>query len=73
MLHIGATCPQQSFCQMLVECNMSIYNQGFCGGMNPSITVTTTAGATVTVTLGMKSVTAIATGGTAEISAWDYG
>ena len=52
---------------------MSIYNQGFGGGMNPSITVTTTAGATVTVTLGTKSVTAIATGGTAKISVWDYG
>ena len=52
---------------------MSIYNQGFGGGMNPSITVTTTAGATVTVTLGTKSVTAIATDGTAKISVWDYG
>ena len=52
---------------------MSIYNQGFGGGMNPSITVTTTAGATVTVTLGTKSVKAIATGGTAKISVWDYG
>ena len=52
---------------------MSIYNQGFGGGMNPSITVTTTVGATVTVTLGTKSVTAIATGGTAKISVWDYG
>ena len=52
---------------------MSIYNQGFGGGMNPSITVTTTAGATVTVALGTKSVTAIATGGTAKISVWDYG
>ena len=52
---------------------MSIYNQGFGGGMNPSITVTTTDGATVTVTLGTKSVTAIATGGTAKISVWDYG
>ena len=52
---------------------MSIYNQGFGGGMNPSITVTTTAGATVTVTLGTKSATAIATGGTAKISVWDYG
>lgn len=52
---------------------MSIYNQGFGGGMNPSITVTTTAGATVTVTLGTKSMTAIATGGTAKISVWDYG
>lgn len=52
---------------------MSIYNQGFGGGMNPSITVTTMAGATVTVTLGTKSVTAIATGGTAKISVWDYG
>ena len=52
---------------------MSIYNQGFGGGMNPSITVTTTAGATVTVTLGTKSVTAMATGGTAKISVWDYG
>lgn len=52
---------------------MSIYNQGFGGGMNPSITVTTTAGATVTVTLGTKSVTEIATGGTAKISVWDYG
>lgn len=52
---------------------MSIYNQGFGGGMNPSITVTTTAGATVTVTLGTKSVTAIATGGTAKIGVWDYG
>lgn len=41
--------------------------------MNPSITVTTTAGATVTVTLGTKSATAIATGGTAKISVWDYG
>ena len=41
--------------------------------MNPSITVTTTAGATVTVTLGTKSVTATATGGTAKISVWDYG
>lgn len=41
--------------------------------MNPSITVTTTAGATVTVTLGTKSVAAIATGGTAKISVWDYG
>jgi len=50
-----------------------IYNQGFGGGMNPSITVTTTAGATVTVTLGTKSVTAIATGGTAKISVWEYG
>ena len=52
---------------------MSIYSQCFGGGMNPSITVKTTAGATVTVTLGMKSVTAIATGGTAKISAWNYG
>ena len=52
---------------------MSIYNQGFGGGMNPSITVTTTVGATVTVTLGTKSATAIATGGTAKISVWDYG
>ena len=52
---------------------MSIYNQGFGGGMNPSITVTTTAGATVTVTLGTKSVMATATGGTAKISVWDYG
>ena len=52
---------------------MSIYNQGFGGGMNPSITVTTTAGATVTVALGTKSVTAMATGGTAKISVWDYG
>ena len=52
---------------------MSIYNQGFGGGMNPSITVTTTAGATVTVTLGTKSVTSTATGGTAKISVWDYG
>ena len=52
---------------------MSIYNQGFGGGMNPSITVTTTAGATVTVTLGTKSATAIATDGTAKISVWDYG
>lgn len=52
---------------------MSIYNQGFGGGMNPSITATTTAGATVTVTLGTKSVTAIATDGTAKISVWDYG
>ena len=52
---------------------MSIYNQGFGGGMNPSITVTTTVGATVTVTLGTKSATAIATDGTAKISAWDYG
>lgn len=52
---------------------MSIYNQGFGGGMNPSITVTTMAGATVTVTLGTKSVTATATGGTAKISVWDYG
>ena len=50
-----------------------IYNQGFGGGMNPSITVTTTAGATVTVTLGTKSATAIATGGAAKISVWDYG
>ena len=41
--------------------------------MNPSITVTTTAGATVTVALGTKSTTAIATGGTAKISVWDYG
>lgn len=52
---------------------MSIYNQGFGGGMNPSITVITTAGATVTVTLGTKSATAIATDGTAKISVWDYG
>lgn len=52
---------------------MSIYNQGFGGGMNPSITVTTTAGATVTVTLGTKSATAIATDGTAKISVWYYG
>lgn len=52
---------------------MSIYNQGFGGGMNPSIIVTTTAGATVTVTLGTKSVAATATGGTAKISVWDYG
>lgn len=52
---------------------MSIYNQGFGGGMNPSITVTTTAGAAVTVTLGAKSVTATATDGTAKISVWDYG
>lgn len=52
---------------------MSIYNQGFGGGMNPSITVTTTAGATVTVTLGTKSVMATATGGMAKISVWDYG
>lgn len=52
---------------------MSIYNQGFGGGMNPSITVTTTVGATVTVTLGTKSVTATATGGTAKVSVWDYG
>lgn len=52
---------------------MSIYNQGFGGGMNPSITVTTTVGATVTVTLGTKSVKAIATDGTAKISVWDYG
>ena len=52
---------------------MSIYNQGFGGGMNPSITVTTTAGATVTVTLGTKSVTATTTGGTAKIGVWDYG
>ena len=52
---------------------MSIYNQGFGGGMNPSITVTTTAGATVTVTLGTKSATETATGGTAKISVWDYG
>lgn len=52
---------------------MSIYNQGFGGGMNPSITVTTIVGATVTVTLGTKSATAIATGGTAKISVWDYG
>ena len=52
---------------------MSIYNQGFGGGVNPSITVTTTVGATVTVTLGTKSATAIATDGTAKISVWDYG
>ena len=52
---------------------MSIYNQGFGGGMNPSITVTTTVGATVTVALGTKSVTATATDGTAKISVWDYG
>ena len=52
---------------------MSIYNQGFGGGMNPSITVTTTVGATVTVTLGTKSVTETATDGTAKISVWDYG
>lgn len=52
---------------------MSIYNQGFGGGMNPSITVTTTVGATVTVTLGTKSMTSTATGGTAKISVWDYG
>lgn len=52
---------------------MSIYNQGFGGGMNPSITVTTTVGATVTVTLGTKSVTVTATDGTAKISVWDYG
>ena len=41
--------------------------------MNPSITVTTTVGATVTVTLDTKSVTATATDGTAKISVWDYG
>ena len=52
---------------------MSIYNQGFGGGMNPSITATTTVGATVTVTLDTKSVTATATDGTAKISVWDYG
>lgn len=52
---------------------MSIYNQGFGGGMNPSITVTTTVGANVTVTLGTKFVTATATDGTVKINVWDYG